>query len=253
MISGFQNLLWNGSTGGRYNPGGTLNHKYAAEWAVRKASVPYAIVRPTGLLAAPEQPPSSPPPPAKPSSSEVDGEGEGEGEGDGDGDGDGDGGGGAGGSGGGGGSGDVASAAAEVPAATRLEVGQGDAITGRVRRDELAAVVAAVGRCKLNYVDPLLESDWFQTLTLEHHSWFQNVPFKFNLCHYTAALEEPAACGVTFELRRAEQSPQLAPAGGAPSSLEPGPTSPPPPREDLRQLLRSLRADPYRGQAGTYS
>jgi hypothetical protein len=24
-----------------------------------------------------------------------------------------------------------------------------------------------VGRCKLNYVDPQLESDWFQTRTLE--------------------------------------------------------------------------------------
>jgi hypothetical protein len=32
----------------------------------------------------------------------------------------------------------------------------------------------------LNFVAPQLESDWFQTLTLEHQSWFQNVPFKFN-------------------------------------------------------------------------
>jgi hypothetical protein len=40
------------------------------------------------------------------------------------------------------------------------------------------------GRCKLKYV----ESDWFQTLTLEYQSWFQNVPFNFNLRHYN--LEE---------------------------------------------------------------
>jgi hypothetical protein len=31
-----------------------------------------------------------------------------------------------------------------------------------------------------------LESDWFQTLTLEYQSWFQNVPFKCNLRRYAA-------------------------------------------------------------------
>jgi hypothetical protein len=30
---------------------------------------------------------------------------------------------------------------------------------------------SAAGRCTLNSVDPWLESDWFQTLTLEHVSW----------------------------------------------------------------------------------
>jgi hypothetical protein len=40
-----------------------------------------------------------------------------------------------------------------------------------------------VGRCKLNSVDPRLESDWFQTLTFEAQSWFQNVPIKSNLRH----------------------------------------------------------------------
>jgi hypothetical protein len=29
--------------------------------------------------------------------------------------------------------------------------------------------------------DPWLKGAWFQTLTLEHQSWFQNMPFKFNL------------------------------------------------------------------------
>lgn len=31
------------------NPGGVLNHKYAGEWAVRQAGVPYAVVRSTGV------------------------------------------------------------------------------------------------------------------------------------------------------------------------------------------------------------
>ena len=35
-------------------PRGTLNYKYSAEWAVRKAGAPYTIVRPTGLLPTPE-------------------------------------------------------------------------------------------------------------------------------------------------------------------------------------------------------
>ncbi|KAK9903372.1 hypothetical protein WJX75_003966 [Coccomyxa subellipsoidea] len=42
------------------NPGGVLNHKYAGEWAVRGARVPYAVVRSTGLGLPPT--PSSPPP-----------------------------------------------------------------------------------------------------------------------------------------------------------------------------------------------
>jgi hypothetical protein len=48
-----------------------------------------------------------------------------------------------------------------------------------------ASIVPEVGRCNLNSVDPSLERDWFQTLTREYQSWFQNVPFKFNLHHYT--------------------------------------------------------------------
>jgi hypothetical protein len=34
----------------------------------------------------------------------------------------------------------------------------------------------------------LKATDWFQTLTLEYQSWFQNVPFKFNLRHYIAGI-----------------------------------------------------------------
>ena len=30
------------------NPGGTLNHKYAGEWAVRSAELPYTVIRSTG-------------------------------------------------------------------------------------------------------------------------------------------------------------------------------------------------------------
>jgi hypothetical protein len=37
----------------------------------------------------------------------------------------------------------------------------------------------------LNSVYPQLESDWFQTLIFEQQSWFQNLPFKFNLRRYT--------------------------------------------------------------------
>jgi hypothetical protein len=40
---------------------------------------------------------------------------------------------------------------------------------------------------KLNPVDPTLESDSFQTLTLEYQSWIQSVPFQLNLRHYSAA------------------------------------------------------------------
>jgi hypothetical protein len=42
-----------------------------------------------------------------------------------------------------------------------------------------------VGRCTLTPPDPQLKGGWFQPLTLEHQSWFQNVPFKFNLRRYT--------------------------------------------------------------------
>lgn len=35
------------------NPGGVLNHKYAGEWAVRGARVPYAVVRSTGVALTP--------------------------------------------------------------------------------------------------------------------------------------------------------------------------------------------------------
>jgi hypothetical protein len=43
-----------------------------------------------------------------------------------------------------------------------------------------------VGRCTLTPPDPQLKGAWFQTLTLEYQSWFQNVPFKFNLRRYTS-------------------------------------------------------------------
>jgi hypothetical protein len=46
----------------------------------------------------------------------------------------------------------------------------------------------AVGRCTLPPPDPQLKGAWFQTLTLEHQSWFQNVPLKFNLRRYKGAL-----------------------------------------------------------------
>ena len=32
------------------NPGGTLNHKYAGETAVRSSGLPYSVIRSTGLL-----------------------------------------------------------------------------------------------------------------------------------------------------------------------------------------------------------
>jgi hypothetical protein len=45
-------------------------------------------------------------------------------------------------------------------------------------------LLITVGRCELNPVDPKLESDWFQTLSYEVKTWFQNVPFKCNLHRY---------------------------------------------------------------------
>jgi broad specificity phosphatase PhoE len=45
------------------------------------------------------------------------------------------------------------------------------------------------GGASWNSVDPWLETAWFQTLTLEYQSWFQNVPFKFNLRHYNAVVQ----------------------------------------------------------------
>jgi hypothetical protein len=43
-----------------------------------------------------------------------------------------------------------------------------------------------VGRCKLNPVDPYsLKAPGFKPLPLEYQSWFQNVPFKFNLRRYS--------------------------------------------------------------------
>jgi hypothetical protein len=57
----------------------------------------------------------------------------------------------------------------------------------------MAEANAKVGRCKLNCVDPWVESDLFQTLTLEYQSWFQNVPFKFNLRHCAKLLRANVA------------------------------------------------------------
>jgi hypothetical protein len=42
-----------------------------------------------------------------------------------------------------------------------------------------------VGRCTLTPPDPQLKGAWFQTLTLEHQSSFQNVPIKLNLRRYS--------------------------------------------------------------------
>ncbi|CAL5221994.1 g4282 [Coccomyxa viridis] len=39
------------------NPGGTLNHKYAGEWAVRSAELPYTVIRSTGLTSEDEDKP----------------------------------------------------------------------------------------------------------------------------------------------------------------------------------------------------
>ena len=152
----------------RLNPGGTLNHKYRAEWAVRQSGLPYVIVRPTGLLPVQDE--------ATRSSS---------------------------GGGGASGTGEV-----RFPAAvskSKLEVGQGDVITGRVRRDELAAVVVA-------------------------------------------ALEEPAAVGATFELRRCEEAEAFAAPGASP---EPPPPSSLPSRAETRAMLRSLKPDVARGRDGS--
>lgn len=71
------------------NPGGTLNHKYAGECAVRASGLRYSVVRPTGM---------------------------------------------------------VDTMPAEAPAVCRLEADQGDVISGRLTRDEVAdVVVAALG------------------------------------------------------------------------------------------------------------
>jgi hypothetical protein len=45
-----------------------------------------------------------------------------------------------------------------------------------------------VGWCTLTPPDPQLKGAWFQTRTLEHQSWFHNVPFKCNLRRYNVAL-----------------------------------------------------------------
>jgi hypothetical protein len=73
-----------------------------------------------------------------------------------------------------------------------------DDARNNVEGNKVIAAIQAVGRCKLNSVDPSfksppshcdeLESDRFQTLTLEHQSWFQNVPFKYNLRRYKAVV-----------------------------------------------------------------
>ena len=41
------------------NPGGTLNHKYAGEWAVRSAELPYTVIRSTGGAALATQQPEN--------------------------------------------------------------------------------------------------------------------------------------------------------------------------------------------------
>jgi len=71
-------------------------------------------------------------------------------------------------------------------------VGQGDLLTGRIRRDELAAIVVA-------------------------------------------ALDEPSACGATFEVRRAEAPPQQA-AATLSAPLLPSPASLPAPADLRREL-----------------
>jgi hypothetical protein len=52
---------------------------------------------------------------------------------------------------------------------------------------EEGATWCEVGRCTLNYMltHSLKATGWFQTLTLAHQSWFQSVPFKFNLRRYS--------------------------------------------------------------------
>jgi hypothetical protein len=45
----------------------------------------------------------------------------------------------------------------------------------------------AVRLCTLHPVDPELESAWFQVISYQVISWFQNVPFKLNLHRYSAA------------------------------------------------------------------
>jgi hypothetical protein len=48
---------------------------------------------------------------------------------------------------------------------------------------------AAQGQTLFN---PLLESDWFQTVTLGYQSWFQNVPFKYIACAATRRMRHAA-------------------------------------------------------------
>jgi hypothetical protein len=76
---------------------------------------------------------------------------------------------------------------------------------------DLASLLSSfpqVGRCKLNaVVDPQLESAWFQPLTYEVKTWFQNVPFKCNLhrCAQAKALFV-AFCKRTVGLHQVESS-----------------------------------------------
>jgi hypothetical protein len=70
----------------------------------------------------------------------------------------------------------AAAAAARVPKAVKRRK------TSQRSRLENACVEA--GRRNLNLLTHSLKATWFQTRTLEYvkcQSWFQNVPFKFNL------------------------------------------------------------------------
>jgi hypothetical protein len=56
-----------------------------------------------------------------------------------------------------------------------------------------------VGRCTLHSVDPQLESAWFQVISCQVISWFQSLPFKFNLHRYNEGMEGVGPGGVNGE------------------------------------------------------
>jgi hypothetical protein len=78
----------------------------------------------------------------------------------------------------------------------------GKAGIGAEFRKQVEATTNAVGRCTLTPPDPQLKGAWFQTLTLEHQSWFQNVPFTFNLRRYNAAIKQLVADEEAARIRR---------------------------------------------------
>jgi hypothetical protein len=56
-----------------------------------------------------------------------------------------------------------------------------------------------VGLCTLNELDPQLESAWFQVISYQVISWFQSLPFKFNLHRYAVVPAEELPAGTPYK------------------------------------------------------